>query len=269
MRLLLGKSALVLVLTLTLCSLCNPGRRWPFGSWQLTASSKREITASSDMEKAKLVTEALETDAKTTESAKAEAAMLDTDALMKRNAELMAKLKVTATRADTTKLEVTMAALEERKAEADAIRESLTRDELLRRNKALMSKVEGRTATRADMEKAKLVTEALETRTTALGGIAAETDLAALMKRNAELRKSLHCGTSMRADEEALRAVMKRKEELEEGLRATKAKEAAVALEKVRPCPVAAFSISSPLLTRLRFVCVSFGLVRRRARTCD
>ena len=167
MRLLLGKSALVLVLTLTLCSLCNPGRRWPFGSWQLTASSKREITASSDM------------------------------------------------------------------------------------------------------EKAKLVTEALETRTTALGGIAAETDLAALMKRNAELRKSLHCGTSMRADEEALRAVMKRKEELEEGLRATKAKEAAVALEKVRPCPVAAFSISSPLLTRLRFVCVSFGLVRRRARTCD
>ena len=55
-----------------------------------------------------------ETDAKTTESAKAKAATLDTDALLKRNAELMAKLKVTKTRADTTKLEVTLAAVVER-----------------------------------------------------------------------------------------------------------------------------------------------------------
>ena len=168
-------------------------------------------------------------------AAEREAAPLDSAELLKRNEALMAKLKTgTATRADGAKLTATMDAIEARKTEADAIRKSMSQAELIKRNEALMAKVKAGTATRADVEKAAIVTGAIEKRSATLTSIAKETDIAALMKRNADLMKPLAKGTATRADEEAIKAVMKRKEEMDEELKAERARETAAKLTRAR-----------------------------------
>lgn len=129
---------------------------------------------------------------------------LDSDALMKLNDELMAKLRTgTATRTDKTKLKATMHAIQSHKADADAISKSLTQAELLKRNEALMAKVKCGTATRSDVEKFHLVTSALKTdveERAAAKAEAATLDTDALIALNAELMAKLRTGTATRTD---------------------------------------------------------------------
>jgi len=166
---------------------------------------------------------------------KLEASTMDTKSLMERNAELMRKLSAgTATRAETTKLEATMAAIEKAKADADAMRTIEARDELIRRNEALMAKVKAGTATRADKEKADLSTLEIKRRKSTEESIAKETEVDELLRRNAALMKTMKEGTATRADREELEAVMRRKEELDKELGETKARETKAKLDAAR-----------------------------------
>ena len=166
---------------------------------------------------------------------KFEASTMDTKSLMERNAELMRKLSAgTATRAETTKLEATMAAIEKAKADADAMRTIEARDELIRRNEALMAKVKAGTATRADKEKADLSTLEIKRRKSTEESIAKETEVGELLRRNAALMKTMKEGTATRADREELEAVMRRKEELDKELGETKARETKAKLDAAR-----------------------------------
>jgi hypothetical protein len=127
-----------------------------------------------------------------------------------------------------------MAAVEKAKADADAMRTTMTRDELMKRNEALMARVKAGTATRADMEKAHLSTLELKRRSSTVESIAKETEVRELMKRNEALMKAMKEGTATRADREALDAVMKRKEELDLALKETAARETKAKLDAAR-----------------------------------
>jgi len=188
-----------------------------------------------DAERLKYTMEAIVTEDKECTAIKRESASLDTAALMKRNAELMAAVgKGTASRSDKTKLEATMAAIEKAKADADAVRTSMSMTELVKRNEALMAKMKAGTATRADVERAKLSTKEMERRSSTTADIAKETEMREIMKRNAALMKTLKEGTATRADREALEAVMRRKEALDKELSDTAARETAAKLTKAR-----------------------------------
>ena len=166
---------------------------------------------------------------------KLEASTMDTKSLMERNAELMRKLSAgTATRAEKTKLDANMAAVEKAKADADAMRTIEARDELIRRNEALMAKVKAGTATRADKEKADLSTLEIKRRKSTEESIAKETEVGELLRRNAALMKTMKEGTATRADREELEAVMRRKEELDKELGETKARETKAKLDAAR-----------------------------------